>query len=467
MGQEATRSPGQPLDEAMRREMGVRFGHDFSQVRVHTDAKAVASARAVQALAYTLGRDIVFDEGQYSPRTARGQRLLVHELTHVVQQQASSSEAGDAPAVESAAEREADSVSQSFATPVQMRAPVRIGHHARGLYRQQTPGAAPQSGQSGMTRADFEQTMKRRLGVSRIATGTMQEQASRLTPRGGGPPGGLTLPNWRRWDPGVTSPVYHSIIEGFEDFASAIGGVPSVQEVLFFDVAYEVNQAGVAVPQPNVGASFGAGHLTIYRGLTAENKALPIGRSHPQGNYPPVVIGVTGIPGQSPGAPLPLPSRDQSMRRLIGHELGHGLAEAALGPNPAQALDPTMMVDFQREVGWTIGPPAQLFDVGVSAVSTALAAGTPPPANYEITPRNWNSPNWREQPLSHYSVEGGPAEDFAEAVMTFVQEPNLLLSRSPRRFHFIDGRKDRWLPRLMQLPQIGDFPESRGDTYVV
>ncbi len=54
-------SPGQPLDAEARAFMEPRFGHDFSQVRVHTDAKATESARAVNALAYTVGRDVVWD----------------------------------------------------------------------------------------------------------------------------------------------------------------------------------------------------------------------------------------------------------------------------------------------------------------------------------------------------------------------------------------------------------------------
>src|SRR5882757_6950309 len=63
-----------------------RFGHDFSQVRVHTDAKASESAQAVNALAYTTGRDVVFGVDQYAPGTTQGQMLLAHELTHIVQQ---------------------------------------------------------------------------------------------------------------------------------------------------------------------------------------------------------------------------------------------------------------------------------------------------------------------------------------------------------------------------------------------
>jgi len=80
------RSPGRPLDGDTRDFMEPRFAHDFSRVRVHTDASAAASARAVNASAYTVGRDIVFAENHYAPATAAGTRLLAHELAHTIQQ---------------------------------------------------------------------------------------------------------------------------------------------------------------------------------------------------------------------------------------------------------------------------------------------------------------------------------------------------------------------------------------------
>jgi len=67
-----------------------RLGHDFSQVRVHNDKEAAESTKAVNALAYTVGRHIVFGAGQYAPQTHAGRRLLAHELAHVVQQRATS-----------------------------------------------------------------------------------------------------------------------------------------------------------------------------------------------------------------------------------------------------------------------------------------------------------------------------------------------------------------------------------------
>jgi hypothetical protein len=77
---------GQPLDTTTRAFMEPRFGHDFSHVRVHTDERAAKSARSINALAYTVGNDIIFGASRYAPDTTIGQRLLAHELTHAIQQ---------------------------------------------------------------------------------------------------------------------------------------------------------------------------------------------------------------------------------------------------------------------------------------------------------------------------------------------------------------------------------------------
>lgn len=84
---EVLSTPGQPLDTQTRSFMEPRFGHDFGNIRVHADAKAAESARAVNALAYTVGRDIILGEDQINSGTWQGKRLLAHELAHVVQQE--------------------------------------------------------------------------------------------------------------------------------------------------------------------------------------------------------------------------------------------------------------------------------------------------------------------------------------------------------------------------------------------
>jgi len=123
---EALRSPGQPLDAATRATLEPRLGHDFSHVRVHTDAQAAASARSVNALAYTVGRDVVFDAGQYAPSTPHGQRLLAHELTHVAQQGAVDARAHRGLALgdtNDPAEREAERAASRLADPAAALAP--------------------------------------------------------------------------------------------------------------------------------------------------------------------------------------------------------------------------------------------------------------------------------------------------------------------------------------------------------
>lgn len=79
-------SGGAALDPNVRADMESRFGHDFGDVRVHTDGAAHESARAVNAQAYTVGQNIVFQRGNYDPTSDGGRHMLAHELTHVVQQ---------------------------------------------------------------------------------------------------------------------------------------------------------------------------------------------------------------------------------------------------------------------------------------------------------------------------------------------------------------------------------------------
>src|SRR3712207_1422922 len=75
-----------PLDADTRADMESRLGHDFGDVRVHTDAAAHDSARSLNAQAYTVGSDVVFQRDRYDPASAGGRLMLAHELTHVVQQ---------------------------------------------------------------------------------------------------------------------------------------------------------------------------------------------------------------------------------------------------------------------------------------------------------------------------------------------------------------------------------------------
>jgi hypothetical protein len=119
--------------------MGSRFGYDFSQVRVHADPRAAESARAVHALAYTVGRHVVFAGKHYAPHTEAGRRLLTHELTHVVQNR----NVGGSSPIEigsptSEAETEANAAAASLHSPV--------AQNATGILQRQPEGSnKPQS----------------------------------------------------------------------------------------------------------------------------------------------------------------------------------------------------------------------------------------------------------------------------------------------------------------------------------
>jgi|GEM_PF-1782663 len=181
---EVLRSPGRPLDAATRAFMEPRFGHDFSRVRVHEDTRAAESARAVNALAYTMGRDIVFDRRRYGTERREERRLMAHELTHVVQQGNSAPSFNQSqPRLASLAnggytitvvpflsdesdafEREADAVSDQIAgmnvqspsvMPTYFVPPLRRRHAGIQRYRVRLPRTVPLCGRA-LTHIDIE-----------------------------------------------------------------------------------------------------------------------------------------------------------------------------------------------------------------------------------------------------------------------------------------------------------------------
>lgn len=118
---------GMPLDESTRSTMESRFGQDFSDVRIHTDSRASASAESVGANAYTVGSDVVFRGGHFDSSSPTGQRTIAHELSHVVQQRSGPVDGSEAPGgiklsdpddrFERAADATADQVMNSSSSP--------------------------------------------------------------------------------------------------------------------------------------------------------------------------------------------------------------------------------------------------------------------------------------------------------------------------------------------------------------
>jgi len=127
---EVLASPGQPLDPGTRAFMEPRFGRDFSKVRVHSGSTAERSARAVNALAYTVGERIVFAEPRYSPQTSEGKRLLAHELTHTIQQNRGQRSAvkrnGDPHLTGHEAADDAAPITNNVTTDVNVQSPLQI-----------------------------------------------------------------------------------------------------------------------------------------------------------------------------------------------------------------------------------------------------------------------------------------------------------------------------------------------------
>jgi hypothetical protein len=132
--QEVLGSAGQPMDAQTRAFFEPRFGHDFGKVRIHSDGRAAESARAVNALAYTVGSDISFGTSSYRPHTVEGRRLIAHELAHVVQQ--SQNTVGSPPS-EARLEADADRAASAVTSGLP---PVLNGFAQGGLQRQQAGG---------------------------------------------------------------------------------------------------------------------------------------------------------------------------------------------------------------------------------------------------------------------------------------------------------------------------------------
>lgn len=177
-------SPGQPLDRETQALMQSRLGHDFSDVRVHADGQATESAKAVNAHAYTVGTNIVFQSDKYAPGTQSGQKMLAHELTHVVQQKAGPVDGSPAPGgikvshpsdpFEQAAERSAEQAMSSNAAPQ-----AAVATQASSVQRE-SEGEEDQLQQSAVQReaaGDDEDEMQQ-SAIQREAAGEEGEEES-------------------------------------------------------------------------------------------------------------------------------------------------------------------------------------------------------------------------------------------------------------------------------------------------
>ena len=135
---EVLNSPGQPLDTATRVPMETRFGHDFSQVRIHADSQAAGAARQLGARAFTRHNDIYFGQGHFRPTDGKGLYMLAHELAHVAQQRPHAAR-GDRPRRDLE-----DDASRAATAVVQGKPPeIRATHDGSGIHCLGEPEIVP------------------------------------------------------------------------------------------------------------------------------------------------------------------------------------------------------------------------------------------------------------------------------------------------------------------------------------
>ncbi|MEV3993812.1 DUF4157 domain-containing protein [Streptomyces sp. NPDC049837] len=195
---DVVRRPGTPLPASVRANAEQRFGHDFSHVRVHTDPQAARAAAAMRARAFTVGHHIAFAAARFAPTTPAGDRLLTHELAHVVQQDYGRTQAAGT----ASAEAEAAALASDGSGAKKVRVGTGIGVHRSGDHQvleadthafYYPPAYRPQKFQPGVdlvlggSQPEYAQTTDRKTGrvevTERVRGGTWI-QIKRLTERG-------------------------------------------------------------------------------------------------------------------------------------------------------------------------------------------------------------------------------------------------------------------------------------------
>lgn len=296
-----------------------------------------------------------------------------------------------------------------------------------------SPTLTPPPPAATTARQRFEAQMRDRWSVANVGAGTEAGQVREMramTPSA--QPAPSSISGWQAWDPDPDSDLYDDILDAFELMGFVLGGIPEVNDLRFLAVDYE-NVGGVAQARPRHGATYSAGLLNVFQRLERASWPLPQGRSAP------------GAPAQ-----LATGSTSESRRRIIVHELSHGVFERFGNPT-LPGGNTQFFRDWEQAGGWANG---QLVQNGTA-----------------LTTANWNDDH-PEQPVSAYSLSN-PMEDFAESLMCFVESPGVLRARSPARHQFIASRVGTWgsalrRPRAFSAPlrrrgPAGDFDVPAGE----
>jgi hypothetical protein len=287
-------------------------------------------------------------------------------------------------------------------------------------------GVPVQRKATGAAKAQALARLKKEFGITAVREGTIADQAQRVVgvPRylsAAEAQKQLAASGWAAWSPPEKSGDWTAMVDGLARFAAAIGGLPTVTEIIFFAQDYDYGTADRRLtPRPDVGASFAAGSLLVFQKGT-------------RGRF-------VAAARREPGSP------SSTTREGVGyemtHELGHGVVEKAL------AGDPSVLTRYGDAVGWFGG---RLYDIGLRAVQDALSANRTPPESGRLTKDNWEKADVVEQPMAEYMVTS-PSEDLPETIAAFVNRPDVLKTRSPHRFAFVEKHIVAWRTAMRGSP---------------
>jgi hypothetical protein len=372
-------SPGRALDPAAHTFMASRFGTDFSDVRIHTDAQAAQSAAAVSARAYTVGRNVVFGAGQYDPVGGEGRRLIAHELAHVVQQTATDG-AGPRSAVSDVAIRR--DVPQQSKTPTVGQRPResfpwigRIRGTASAAMRR-TPSKDPDNPHSGtvadLPEGKFVDVLGNEKGWLHVrATVDGKEMAGYVSQelvefnRSDAPPApsGPPIKDILRLDQTVPIKGLPKNQPNYIDhFQGTLYSAPIGPDYNFVPKNAPANQPGISIPKdsfyidsdPLKGFSFGSEGVyksrttaeAVVAALTQQSPNIPIYTYYLQnGIILPTTLSDTTVPNLMPHI------RDKRQKDL---EDIH--ASATLAQSVANAINPVPCTEVDADGSLTVNP---------------------------------------------------------------------------------------------------------------
>jgi hypothetical protein len=269
---------------------------------------------------------------------------------------------------------------------------------------------------AGTAKARALVRLAKEFGITVVREGTVADQARRVD----GVPSFLSADEaekqlaaggWAAWSPFEKSPGWTAMVDGLARFSATLGGLPTVTEIIFLKQDYD-HSGGRLVPRPDVGASFSAGSLLVFE---------------------------KGTRGRFVAAARRMPdAQSNTTRGDVGYEMTHELAHGVV--EKAMETDPSVVTRYGAAVGWFGG---RLYDIGRDDVQAALAAKRTLPESAALTAKNWEKADVVEQPMAEYMVTS-PSEDLPEAIAAYVNRPDVLKARSPRRFAFIEQHIAGW-----------------------